>query len=168
MFCLPFWGSRRAWIQISCDSHICMRLIMTLTLIIWQSRDNVFLGETKRTLLATWRKRIGTSFGRREIDVPEEVITYVDENVLASKDSLAPLMGTTNNVYSELPPGTQVNGIFPHGASYWTRTAETETEQADVSPRSFFRDGQLLSEISLTREMRKLHYSGQQLNISHR
>jgi hypothetical protein len=40
--------------------------------------------------------------------------------------------------YSELPPGTQIKGIFAHGASYWTRTAEIETEQSDGSQMSFF------------------------------
>ena len=38
----------------------------------------------------------------------------------------------------ELPIGTQVVGAFPHGASYWTRTAEIQTEQADGSSQSFF------------------------------
>ena len=38
----------------------------------------------------------------------------------------------------ELPEGSQVKGISPYGASYWTRTAEIETEQADGTPRSFF------------------------------
>ena len=38
----------------------------------------------------------------------------------------------------ELPEGSQIKGISPYGASYWTRTAEIETEQADGTPRSFF------------------------------
>ena len=40
--------------------------------------------------------------------------------------------------HPELPKDTQVVGVFPHGASYWTRTAEIETEQADGSSQSFF------------------------------
>ena len=39
---------------------------------------------------------------------------------------------------SELPPGTEVEGIYPHGASYWTRTAEIATRKADGSPLFFF------------------------------
>ncbi|KAL8713850.1 MAG: hypothetical protein Q9220_001995 [cf. Caloplaca sp. 1 TL-2023] len=31
-----------------------------------------------------------------------------------------------------------IKGISPHGASYWTRTAEIETKQADGTPRSVF------------------------------
>lgn len=57
----------------------------------------------------------------KEIDVPEKWIQFVDDNVVA-----------------KLPRGTQVQGISPHGASYWTRTAEIVTEQADCSPLSFF------------------------------
>ena len=40
--------------------------------------------------------------------------------------------------YAELPEGTQITSISPHGASYWTRTAEVQTKQADGSPQSFF------------------------------
>ena len=39
---------------------------------------------------------------------------------------------------SELPKGTEVNGIFSHRASYWTRTAKIETKQANDSLLSFF------------------------------
>lgn len=39
---------------------------------------------------------------------------------------------------TELPKCSQIKGIYPHGASYWTRTAEIQTEQADGSPQSFF------------------------------
>ena len=38
----------------------------------------------------------------------------------------------------ELPEGTKIKSITAHGASYWTRTAEIKTEQADGSPMSFF------------------------------
>ena len=31
-----------------------------------------------------------------------------------------------------------MNGTHPHGASYWTRTAEIETVQADGTPVSYF------------------------------
>ncbi|KAL8846451.1 MAG: hypothetical protein Q9221_008459 [Calogaya cf. arnoldii] len=34
--------------------------------------------------------------------------------------------------------GQKIKGIFPYGASYWTRTAEIQTEQADGTSRSFF------------------------------
>ena len=39
---------------------------------------------------------------------------------------------------SELPEGTEIKSIGAHGASYWTRTAEIKTKQADGSSRSFF------------------------------
>ena len=38
----------------------------------------------------------------------------------------------------ELPEGTKVISLSPHGASYWTRTAEVKTEQADGSEVLFF------------------------------
>ena len=57
----------------------------------------------------------------KEIDVPEKVIQYVDSNVLA-----------------KIPQPSKIVGIYPHGASYWTRTAEIQTEQEDGSPLSFF------------------------------
>lgn len=38
----------------------------------------------------------------------------------------------------ELPDGSQVKGIFPYGASYWTRTAEIQTEQTNGTPLSLF------------------------------
>ncbi|KAL8772346.1 MAG: hypothetical protein Q9209_002558 [Squamulea sp. 1 TL-2023] len=54
-------------------------------------------------------------------DVPEKWIETVDDNVVA-----------------RLPEGSWVKGISPYGASYWTRTAEIQTEQADGTSRSFF------------------------------
>lgn len=38
----------------------------------------------------------------------------------------------------ELPPGTQIESIHPHGVSYWTRTAEIVTRLPDGSPASYF------------------------------
>ncbi|KAL9581455.1 MAG: hypothetical protein Q9212_003890 [Teloschistes hypoglaucus] len=55
------------------------------------------------------------------IDVPEKWIETVDEKVAA-----------------RLPEGSHVTGIFPSGASYWTRTAEIQTVQTDGTLRSFF------------------------------
>ncbi|XMA18953.1 hypothetical protein WAI453_011744 [Rhynchosporium graminicola] len=57
----------------------------------------------------------------KPIDVHEKWIRFVDENV-----------------QSKFPPGTVTDGIRPHGASYWTRTAEISTKTADGSPRSYF------------------------------
>ena len=37
-----------------------------------------------------------------------------------------------------MPEGTKISSISPHGASYWTRTAEIATQQADGSQVSFF------------------------------
>ncbi|CAF9912236.1 MAG: hypothetical protein HETSPECPRED_000883 [Heterodermia speciosa] len=54
-------------------------------------------------------------------EVPEWVIENVDENVLA-----------------KLPPGTRIEGIYPHGTSYWTRTAAIKTSQADNRKQTFF------------------------------
>jgi protein-ribulosamine 3-kinase len=52
---------------------------------------------------------------------PESLIQYVDDNVAG-----------------ELPPGTEIKGIFPHGSAYWTRTAAIQTIQADGTPLDFF------------------------------
>ncbi|KAL8741615.1 MAG: hypothetical protein Q9190_005797 [Brigantiaea leucoxantha] len=57
----------------------------------------------------------------KPVDVPEQWIQHVDDNVA-----------------SKLPQGSHIKGIFPSGASYWTRTAEIQTEQADGTPMSFF------------------------------
>ncbi|KAG8529000.1 uncharacterized protein KY384_006689 [Bacidia gigantensis] len=65
-------------------------------------------------------------FWNRVNEVEERWIESVDDNVLASAYLL------------KLPEGTQVVGAFPHGASYWTRTAEIETQQVDGSSMSFF------------------------------
>ena len=52
---------------------------------------------------------------------PESLIQYVDDNVAA-----------------RLPLGSEIQGIFPHGSAYWTRTAAIQTVQADGSPLDFF------------------------------
>ena len=79
-------------------------------------------------------------FWNRENEVSEDWIQFVDDNVKAGKaDHGPPLVWLSTNLrYSELPQGTQIIGTFPHGASYWTRTAEIETRQADGSDLSFF------------------------------
>ena len=41
-------------------------------------------------------------------------------------------------VYTELPPGIQILGTIPHGASFWSRTAKIEAEQEDGTPIDFF------------------------------
>ena len=76
----------------------------------------------------------------KPVDVPEKWIQTVDDNVYTSKSFLRDRKSTKaqNLTKSELPPDSQVKGIFPHGASYWTRTAEIQTEQVDGVPRSFF------------------------------
>ena len=78
-------------------------------------------------------------FWNRANEVSEEWIQIVDDNVLAGKaDRMLHHQGVTNPRCSELPQGTEIVGVFPHGASYWTRTAEIETQQADGSELSFF------------------------------
>jgi protein-ribulosamine 3-kinase len=79
-------------------------------------------------------------FWSRENEVSEEWIQFVDDNVLAGKAERerSIIWPLTNLRSSELPQGTQIIGAFPHGASYWTRTAEIETQQADGSELSFF------------------------------
>ena len=46
----------------------------------------------------------------------------------------------------ELPNGTKIKNIFPHGQSYWTRTAHIQTEQPDGSELSFFLKVRVISE----------------------
>lgn len=72
-----------------------------------------------------------------EFEVPELVIQIIDPNVLASK-RLSRFVFPVLNFCAELPPGTEPVGIFPYGATYWTRTAEIQTRQADGTPLSFF------------------------------
>ena len=43
-----------------------------------------------------------------------------------------------NLTLADLPPGSKVKSIAPYGASYWTRTAEVSTVQADGADLSFF------------------------------
>lgn len=69
-------------------------------------------------------------------DVDEKWIQFVDDNVSAGKRACLDL--TRFLTTSELPNGSMVKGIYPFGASYWTRTAEIQTEQADGAPLSFF------------------------------
>lgn len=72
----------------------------------------------------------------KETGVPQRVIEYVDENVLSSRISSILCIYLSNKL--ELPAGTQLNGIIPHGTSYWTRTAKIATTQFDGSSLSFF------------------------------
>jgi protein-ribulosamine 3-kinase len=90
-------------------------------------------------------------FWNRENEVSEEWIQFVDDTVLAGKADLehAIVWPLTNRSHSELPQGTQIIGVFPHGASYWTRTAEIETQQADGSDLSFFIKVCVLSHLRL-------------------
>lgn len=77
----------------------------------------------------------------QEIDVPEKWIQFVDDNISASMFMIVAcaLEAFDLIVYvAELPQSTRIQGIYPHGASYWTRTAEIQTEQADGSSLSFF------------------------------
>lgn len=85
----------------------------------------------------------------QEIGVPEDVIKFVDANVLAGMCRLRSsnhllshrdLAANSNCLMQslELPKGTKVQSIRPHGASYWTRTAEIQTVQGDGDPLSFF------------------------------
>ena len=78
----------------------------------------------------------------KPVDVPEKWIQSIDDNVLASEQTSASLRCSfwqyKKLTESELPYGSHVKSIFPHGASYWTRTAEIKTEQADGTPLSFF------------------------------
>ena len=48
----------------------------------------------------------------------------------------------------ELPAGLEIVEISPHGASYWTRTAEITTRQNDGQQLSFFLK---VSDVSATR-----------------
>ncbi|KAG7114723.1 hypothetical protein HYQ45_003475 [Verticillium longisporum] len=48
----------------------------------------------------------------QELEVPEEFVTYLDENVQAA-----------------LPKGSEFLEISSHGASFWTRTARVVMEE---------------------------------------
>lgn len=74
----------------------------------------------------------------KPIDVDEKWIHFVDENVKASKFRTSKSDEWSSLTKSEFPPGTEIESIRPHGASYWTRTAEVSTRMADGTPRSYF------------------------------
>jgi hypothetical protein len=73
----------------------------------------------------------------KDAEVSERVIQFVDPNVLASMKMCSNIIiGLT--FMAELPEGSISIGIYPYGATYWTRTAEIQTRQADGSQLSFF------------------------------
>lgn len=87
----------------------------------------------------------------KPIDVDDKWIEFVDENVKAGTcriitghvDADGHLSAhevtlLTRVINVALPPGSVVEDIVPHGASYWTRTAEISTRAQDGSPRSYF------------------------------
>jgi hypothetical protein len=43
-----------------------------------------------------------------------------------------------SNSITELPPGTQIQGITPSGASYWARTAKIDATDQEGNPTPFF------------------------------
>ncbi|KAM0806774.1 putative protein-ribulosamine 3-kinase [Seiridium cardinale] len=45
---------------------------------------------------------------------------------------------TDENVKAKIGPGSEVEGIIPHGASYWTRTAKISARKQDGSATSYF------------------------------
>ena len=78
----------------------------------------------------------------KEVDVDQKWIQFVDESVSASKLFIFDFDFLRDDEYRliivELPQGSRIKGISPCGASYWTRTAEIETEQVDGTQLSFF------------------------------
>lgn len=94
----------------------------------------------------------------KEVPVPARLIEYVDRGVLASECCYLPtyhmsrafhpiqqeLRSTDTSTYllltrpSELPPGTQIRGITPSGASYWARTAKIDATDQHGNPTPFF------------------------------
>src|SRR5437016_2682375 len=83
-------------------------------------------------------------------ELPERFIEYIDENVAASKeDPRSPGVEGTDEL--ELPPGSHIKGLFPHGTAYWTRTAVIQTEQADGSLLRLLLEGSSVLLIELTR-----------------
>ncbi|KAI9659639.1 MAG: hypothetical protein M1831_003720 [Alyxoria varia] len=65
-------------------------------------------------------------------DVSEHWITFVDDNVLQGRSFFRSIHAW------KLPRNVKIKGIYPYGASYWTRTAEIQTEQQDGSLLSYF------------------------------
>ncbi|KAF2261550.1 hypothetical protein CC78DRAFT_535566 [Lojkania enalia] len=64
---------------------------------------------------------VDTSIWDQEIAVPEIVIAYVDDNVA-----------------EKLPEGSIIKTISPHGASYWTRTAQIKSLDPEGNVVSYF------------------------------
>jgi protein-ribulosamine 3-kinase len=48
------------------------------------------------------------------------------------------LRNTVSRLHPELPEGSKVTPITPHGSSFWTQTAHLETTLADGTPKSYF------------------------------
>ena len=76
---------------------------------------------------------MGETICNEAIDLHKTVIQYVNSNVLA-----------------KFPQACNAIGIFAHGASYWTRTAEMWTEQEDGLKLSFFSKVFVFLSIKLT------------------
>lgn len=66
---------------------------------------------------------------------------------------------------TELPDGSIVEAIVPHGASYWTRTAEITTQLSEGTPASYFLK---VSESDNTRNMTVGEYESMLIRPRHK
>lgn len=77
---------------------------------------------------------------------------FTDDNVLAGIDDfLMPDSALLRLTVAALPRGTQVLGNFPHGASFWSRTAKIDTQQEDGLRKSFFVKVRLIGSFTIER-----------------
>jgi hypothetical protein len=90
----------------------------------------------------------------KEIPVPQNAISYVDDGILRSKHHLLSLLLTrfshrlfspqdsdfmgVSDCTTELPEGTKIVGISPSGASYWARTAKIKATNAAGDEDNYF------------------------------
>ncbi|KAK8136215.1 Fructosamine/Ketosamine-3-kinase [Apiospora sp. TS-2023a] len=81
----------------------------------------------------------GTPHWEQEPEVAEKYIRYIDPNVQSSKLNIERVPRTvTDKRGTELPDRAVAQDIIPHGASFWTRTAQIMTSQPDGTPMPFF------------------------------
>jgi protein-ribulosamine 3-kinase len=84
-----------------------------------------------------------SSIWNEEVAISEAVISYVDPNVekseyVVSKSIIWVGNGCSLTMAPELPQGLTIEGISPHGASYWTRTAHIRAVDQNGEAVSYF------------------------------
>lgn len=87
----------------------------------------------------------GTPHWEKEPEVAEKYILYLDQNVEKGQWESESLVDVAASSHGEqhpaLPNGCVFQAIIPHGASYWTRTAQIKTQNGDKQVSYFLKVG---------------------------